>query len=99
MSQCHHFIIANSTFSWWAAYLSNKEIISNKIVIAPENWYGEKWTEKWEDIYPDEWIKVKDYYNGYFEGSNELNTLNLEFKSWRDDIIINEDATFKRNLF
>ncbi len=61
MSQCHHFIIANSTFSWWAAYLSNTlERILPKIVIAPKNWYGEKWSEKWEDIYPDEWFCLLD---------------------------------------
>ena len=37
MSRCNHFILSNSTFSWWSQYLSRR---TNKIVIAPSRWYN-----------------------------------------------------------
>lgn len=36
MMDCDHFVISNSSFAWWGAYLSNK---SNKIVVAPKHWF------------------------------------------------------------
>ena len=50
MVSCKNAIIANSTFSWWGAWLSN----SNQ-VIAPKFWFGPRGPSDWKDIYPDNW--------------------------------------------
>jgi hypothetical protein len=51
MSMCTDFIIANSTFSWWGAWLSGKGT-----VVAPKNWFGPALKDKnTKDVYPDHW--------------------------------------------
>ena len=54
MTQCQHFIIANSTFSWWGAWLAKNK---DKIVIAPNT---SKKYKHWADpnLLPKEWIKL-----------------------------------------
>lgn len=52
MSNCSNFIIANSSFSWWASFLSKKE---NKLVYAPEKWVGSGYAGTgWRQVYRKE---------------------------------------------
>jgi hypothetical protein len=56
MSMCKHNIIANSSFSWWGAWLNSN---SDKIVIAPEKWFSdEKLNLKTIDLVPDSWLRI-----------------------------------------
>jgi len=54
MSACHHQIIANSSFSWWAAWLNANK---NKIVIAPQEWLSDPSLIN-KDLLPENWIKL-----------------------------------------
>ena len=57
MINCSHFIIANSSFSWWVAWLSRNK---NKVVVAPSNWFGPalKEANPISDLIPPEWILI-----------------------------------------
>jgi hypothetical protein len=55
MTKAEHNIIANSSFSWWGAWLNQNP---NKIVVAPKKWFGEKVENNTEDIIPTDWIRV-----------------------------------------
>jgi hypothetical protein len=53
MKNCKHFIIANSTFSWWGAWLSTNK---SKIICSPKKWSRSKSAQT--DIIPKSWIRI-----------------------------------------
>jgi len=57
MARCRHHVIANSSFSWWGAWLNDS---SDKIVVAPRAWFAPSELKKLNtaDLYPSGWILV-----------------------------------------
>lgn len=49
MAKCHHQIISNSSYSWWAAWLNDYK---GKVIVAPKHWENKK------DMMREEWIKI-----------------------------------------
>jgi len=59
MASCSHHIIANSTFSWWGAWLGHNP---DRIVVSPsyDQWFGPSWTGKPpKDIIPERWKQIR----------------------------------------
>ena len=55
MSMCKDNVIANSSFSWWAAYLNQNE---DKKVIAPSTWFGVNLKLNTKDLIPSTWTII-----------------------------------------
>jgi len=56
MNLCKHNIIANSSFSWWGAWLNQNP---DKIVIAPKQWFAnEEMQAQTQDLIPESWIRM-----------------------------------------
>ena len=54
MSACKHNIIANSSFSWWGAWLNRNQ---DKIVVAPRKWFRDSRLNT-KDLIPSDWLRV-----------------------------------------
>lgn len=55
MSCCHHNIIANSSFSWWSAYLNSW---TDKVICYPSVWFGQCARNDTKDLCPAHWVKI-----------------------------------------
>ena len=56
MTSSRHYIIGNSTFSWFGAYLSSSQ---NPLICYPNEWFGENYKGTiTDDLFPDSWLKI-----------------------------------------
>jgi hypothetical protein len=55
LSKCENNIMANSSFSWWGAYMNENP---NKIIYAPDKWFGPKGPKEYECLFCEEFIRI-----------------------------------------
>jgi hypothetical protein len=55
MSRCSHHIIANSSFSWWGAWLNP---CAEKVVVTPERWFQPASGLDTRDLRPEGWLRT-----------------------------------------
>ena len=56
MSMCKYNVIANSSFSWWSAYLNTEK---DRHIYYPDVWFGKACNHDLKDLFPPSWIKVE----------------------------------------
>jgi hypothetical protein len=52
VSSCQHQVIANSTFSWWGAWLDPRP---DKVVVAPRHWFLKE-DNYYPNLFPHDWV-------------------------------------------
>ena len=65
MSLCKHHIIANSTFSWWSAYLADDNDKYKKLICYPDIWFNSTLINNMMDLFPGHWIMCETLQNKY----------------------------------
>lgn len=55
MAQCRHHVLANSSFSWWGAWLADRRYGTDRLVLAPRRWFASGPQPSLADRYPAHW--------------------------------------------